>query len=319
MKVFVTRAIPDEGIALLKEKGYEVEINSEDRVLSRDEIIEKAKGVDALLSLLTDDVDGELLDALGGQLKVVSNYAVGYDNIDTDAAKERGVAVTNTPGVLTESVAEYAFSLMLSIAKRIPEADTFTRKGEYEGWEPMLMLGTDVYEKTLGIVGLGRIGEAVARRAVEGFGMKVLYSDPNTNEEFEKQFNAEHRELEDLLKESDFVSVHVPLLPQTKHLIGTHELELMKDSAYLINTSRGPVIDEESLVHALTEKRIAGAALDVFENEPELAPGLADLDNVIITPHIASATKETRGKMSEIAAQNIIAILEGTDPVSRIV
>lgn len=318
MKVFVTHQIPESGITLLKEKGYDVEVSEKDGVLSKEELIEKAKGADALLSLLTDDIDGSVLDAIGPQLKVVSNYAVGYDNIDTKACEERNVAATNTPGVLNESVAEYAFSLILSIAKRIPEADAFTRAGKYEGWAPMLLLGTDVFDKTLGIVGLGRIGAAVAERAAKGFGMKILYSDPNKNEDFEKQTEAEYRELEDLLKESDFVSLHVPLLPATQHLISIEQLSLMKESAYLINTSRGPVVDEHALVEALEQGMIAGAALDVFEDEPALSPGLANLDNVIVTPHIASATVETRGKMSEIAARNIIAILEGEEPISRV-
>lgn len=318
MRVFVTHQIPDSGITLLSDKGYDVEVSDKDGVLSKEELIEKAKGSDALLSLLTDDIDGAILDAIGPQLKVVSNYAVGYDNVDTNACKERNIAVTNTPGVLNESVAEYAFSLILSIAKRIPEADTFTRAGKYEGWAPMLLLGTDVFDKTLGIVGLGRIGAAVAEKAAKGFGMKILYSDPNKNEDFEKQTGAEYRELDALLKESDFVSLHVPLLPATQHLISTEELSLMKESAYLINTSRGPVVDEHALVEALEQGMIAGAALDVFEDEPALSPGLANLNNVIVTPHIASATIETRGKMSEIAARNIIAILDGEEPISRV-
>lgn len=319
MKVFVTRQIPEVGIELLREKGYDVEVSSESRVLTKAEIIEKATGVDALLSLLTDEIDAEVMNSLGDNLKVVSNYAVGYDNINLDAAKERSVAVTNTPGVLTESVAEHTFALLLSLARRIPESDRYTRAGKYKGWAPMLFLGTDVFDKTLGIVGLGRIGAAVAKRAVDGFGMNVVYSDPNQNQDFEKQFNASHLELDDLLQQSDFVSIHVPLLSQTHHLISEEKLALMKETAYIINTSRGPVIDEHALLHALEANLIAGAALDVFEQEPDLTPGLENLENVIVTPHTASATVETRGKMSEIAARNIIAILEGEEPVSRVV
>lgn len=319
MKIFVTRSIPQSGIDLLTEKGYEVEVSLKDRVLTREEIIEKAYGVDVLLSLLTDTIDGELLDALGDNLKLVSNYAVGYDNIDVDACKERRIAVTNTPGVLTESVADHTFALLLSVARRIPEADVYTKQGKYEGWAPQLMLGADVHHKTLGIIGLGRIGAEVAKRAHKGFDMNIVYSDPNRNEEFEKEFNATHKELDNLLKESDFVSVHVPLLPQTKHLISEAQLKSMKKTAYIINTSRGPVIDETALVAAIRNGDIAGCALDVFEDEPQLAPGLADFDSVLLTPHIASSTHETRGKMSEIAAQNIIAIIEETEPVSRII
>lgn len=319
-KIYVTRRIPESGINKLEEKGYEIDINPEDRVLSKEEVIEalKRKPYDAVLCLLTDKIDGEVFDA-APNAKIFANYAVGYNNIDVEAAKEKGIMISNTPGVLTETVAEYTFSLMLSIAHRVVEADKFTRAGKYEGWAPMLMLGTDLSNKTLGVVGLGRIGSRVAYHAVKGFGMKAIYYDIKRNEDFEKECGAEFRDsVDDVLKEADFVSVHVPLLESTVHLINKERLEIMKPSAYLINTSRGPVIDEKALVEALKNKTIKGAAIDVYENEPELAPGLAELDNVIITPHIASATEETRSKMSDLAAENIIAALEGGTPPNLI-
>lgn len=314
-KVFVTRKIPERGIQLLNEKGFSVLVSPFDRVLSKNEIIEMGKGADALLCLLTDKIDGSVLDGIGNQLKIVANYAVGFDNLDLKALSERGIIATNTPGVLTDTVAEHAFSLMLAIAHRISESDRFTRAGKYIGWQPLLLLGQDVSGKTLGILGLGRIGSRVAHHAVLGFDMRVLYYDVKRNEEFEKEFGAVFASTpEELLQKSDFVSVHVPLLPATKHLINAQRLAMMKPTAYLVNTSRGPVIDEVALVDALKRGIIRGAALDVFENEPTLAPGLSELENVILTPHTASATEETRAKMSAVAAENIIAFFEGKTP-----
>ena len=316
MKIYITRKIPESGINKLKEKGYEIDINPEDKVLSKEELLEalKQKPYDAVLCLLTDKIDGEVFDA-APNAKIFANYAVGYNNIDLDAAREKGVMIGNTPGVLTETVAEYTFTLLLAIAHRVVEADKFTRAGKYEGWAPMLLLGTDLSNKTLGIVGLGRIGSRVASHAVKGFGMKVLYYDVKRNEEFEKEYGAEFREsVEGVMKDADFVSVHVPLLESTKRLINKERFAAMKPTAFFVNTSRGQVVDENALVEALKSKTIKGAAIDVYENEPELAPGLAELDNVIITPHIASATEETRSKMSDLAAENIIAALEGGTP-----
>lgn len=317
MKIFITRNIPDAGIKLLQEKGYEVVISPHDRVLSKKELSAALKegNYDALLCLLTDKIDAEVLDAAGTQCKIVANYAVGFDNIDVKTAGERGIVVTNTPGVLTDSVAEHTFTLMLSIAHRIAESDRFTRVGNYIGWEPMLLLGTDVSCKTLGIVGLGRIGSRVAHHAVKGFEMKVVYYDVKRSEEFEQEYGAEYRkDVDDIFREADFISIHVPLLLTTKHLVNAARLTLMKKTAYLINTSRGPVIDEAALVEALKNKVIRGAALDVFEHEPQLAPGLAELESVIVTPHTASATEETRQAMSRLAAQNIIEALESRTP-----
>lgn len=316
-KVFITRKIPDSGIQMLKEKGHEVDINPDDRVLPKGELTSSLKGknYDALLCLLTDKIDAEVMDAAGFQLKIIANYAVGFDNIDVKAAKEKNIMITNTPDVLTETVAEHTFALMLSIAHRIVEADRFTRAGKYMGWEPMLFLGKDLSSKTVGIVGIGRIGSRVAYHAQKGFDAKIIYHDIKKNEAFEQGFKAKYKEkLEDLLQEADFVSLHVPLLESTRHLINAERLKIMKPSAYLINTSRGPIIDEKALVEALQNRIIKGAALDVFENEPELAPGLSELDNVILTPHIASATEETRSAMSELAAKNIIEALEGRTP-----
>ena len=318
MKVFITRRIPEAGIKMLREKGYDVEVSDFDGVLPREKLLEKVKGVDAILSLLTDKINSEIFDAAGPQLKIVANYAVGYDNLDIEAAKKRGIMMTNTPEVLTESVAEHAMALMFAISRRIVESDQFMRDGKYIGWAPMLFLGNDLLGKTLGLVGLGRIGAAVAKRMHDGFEMKIIYTDVKRNEELEKQYHLEYKDLESLLRESDFVSVHVPLLPTTKHLIGEQQLKIMKKTAYLINTSRGPVIDESALVKTLKSGEIKGAALDVYENEPKMAEGLIELPNTVLTPHAASATEETRAKMSELAAENIIAALEGKTPPSLI-
>lgn len=318
MKVFITRQIPEEGPKLLKKAGYEVVVAPQDAVISRDALLQGVRGVNALLPLLTDKIDAEVMDTAGKQLKIIANYAVGFDNIDIAAAQERGIIVTNTPEVLSETVAEHTFALMLALAHRIPEGDRFTRAGKYIGWEPMLLLGRDLSHKTLGIVGLGRIGALVAKHAVKGFDMRVLYYDVKPNQEFEKEYGAKFVALEELLKQADFVSIHVPLLPATRHLMNAERLKLMKKTAYLVNTSRGPVVDEAALVAALQNGTIAGAALDVFENEPKLAPGLSDLENVVLTPHAASATIETRGKMSELAAQNIIAALSGKEPLTPV-
>ncbi len=314
MKVFITRKIPDEGLKLLEGK-VDLEVWEEDRVIPREELLKRVKGVDVLLPLLTDKIDAEVMDAAGSQLKAIANYAVGYDNIDVKAATERKIYVANTPGVLTEAVAEHTFALLLSIARRIPESDRFTRAGKYKGWEPMLLLGSAIEDKTLGIVGLGQIGSRVAEMAVKGMKMKIVYHDLKQDLEFEKKLGAVYKkELDDLLKESDFVSIHVPLLPATKHLINAKNLSLMKETAYLINTSRGPVVDEKALIEVLKKEKIAGAALDVFEEEPKLAPGLTELESVVLTPHTASATIETRGAMSTLAAQAVLEVLAGKAP-----
>jgi glyoxylate reductase len=316
-KIFITRAIPDAGIKKLKEKGYDLYINPYDRALSKEELIEvlKREPYVAVLCMLNDAIDAEGFDAAGKQCKIFANYAVGFDNIDLKAAQEHGIIITHTPGILTNTVAEHTFALMLAITHRIVEGDRFMRAGQFEGPAPMLFLGNDLSGKVVGIVGLGRIGSRVAHHASKGFDAQIIYYNVKRNEEFEREFNAEYKgKIEDLLKEADYVSIHVPLLDSTRHLINAERLRLMKPTAYLVNTSRGAVIDEVALVDALKNKVIKGAALDVFENEPALTPGLADLDNVILTPHIGSATEETREAMSRLASENIIAALEGRMP-----
>jgi glyoxylate reductase len=312
-KVFVTRKILEEGLNMLRER-YDVEVSDYDGVIPREMLLKKVKGADALVSLLTDNIDAEVMDAAGPNLKIIANYAVGYNNIDVEEATKRGIMVTNTPGVLTETTADFAWTLLMAIARRIVEADKFVREGKFRGWEPMLLLGTDVFGATLGIVGFGRIGQAMARRAL-GFNMRVLYYDNSrVDEQIEKELKAAFVDLPTLLKESDFVTLHVPLTKQTHHLIGEKELKMMKKDAYLINTARGPVVDEKALVKALKEGWIKGAALDVFENEPEIEPELLKLDNVVLAPHIASASYATRSKMSVMVAENIIKALNGEVP-----
>lgn len=308
-KVFVTRKIPQKGIQLLR-KHFIVKVYPKDQVIPRKVLLREVKQCDALLSLLTEKIDQEILNA-NPNLKVVSNYAVGYDNIDVKVATAKGIPVCNTPGVLEDAVAEHTFALLMALSKRIVEADQFVRAGKYQRWEPMLLLGTELKGKTIGIIGLGRIGSGVAERARKGMGANVLYHDIRRNKEFEKTYQAKFVSKEELLKKSDFVSLHVPLLPSTRHLIGKRELAMMKKTAYLVNTSRGPVVDEKALVKALQKKQIAGAGLDVYENEPKLTPGLTKLKNAVLTPHTASATLEARTAMSELAAQNIIDVLQG--------
>jgi len=311
-KVFVTRKLPEKALKMIRAE-CDMEINPHDRVLTKEELISGISDKDGMLCLLTDEIDEEVIDS-GRNLRIIANYAVGYNNIDVSAATKRKIPVTNTPGVLTDTTADMAWALIFAIARRVVEADKFTREGMYKGWGPMMFLGGDIYRKTLGIVGLGRIGKSVVRRA-KGFDMRVLYFDAfRADEKVEKELSIKYVSLEELLKESDFVSIHVPLLPSTHHLIGEKELLMMKKTAYLINNSRGPVIDEEALVKALRDKEIAGAALDVFENEPEISPGLADLENVVLTPHISSASIETRTKMAVIAAENLLAGLKGIRP-----
>lgn len=309
-KIFVTRQIPEIGINLLKEKGHEVSIGPEGKI-SKGELLEGVKEVDAILSVLTEKIDGEIMDAAGEQLKIIANYAVGYNNINIAEAKKRNIIVTNTPGVLTDTVADHAVAMIFAIARRIVEADKYTRAGKYKVWGPKLFLGAEITGKTLGIIGFGRIGSAVALRMAKGFDMKIIYYDVHRNEKLEKKYGFIYREIDDLLEKADFISLHTALTEETKHLINADRLKLMKQNACLVNTSRGPIVDEMALIKALKEKKIAGAALDVFEEEPELMPGLIDLDNIILTPHIASGTKGTRDKMAEIAANNIIAVLDG--------
>lgn len=316
MKVVFTQNIPGPAFDLLRACGYEVQLPQNDHQ-TRLELLSLIKDSDAILSLLTDKVDAQFLDSAGKQLKIVANYAIGFDNIDLKEAEKRGIVVTNTPSqTITDAVAEHTFALMVDLAKRIKEADKFVREDLYHGWNPNLLIGTQLLGKKLGIIGLGRIGSVVARIAVKGMGMKVFYTGPSPKEDFEKEFGAEFKTLDQLLSESDFVTLHVPLTPQTTHLINAEKLSLMKKTAYVINTARGPVIDEQALTLSLREGKIAGAGLDVFESEDHITESLRSLDNVILTPHIASATKEARDDMSRIAAENIIAVLSGKKPLN---
>jgi len=311
MKIFVTRKIPEPGLAVLK-KEFTLEVNPEDRVLSKEEIIKGIKGKDGLLCLLTDPIDKEVIDAEPG-LKMIASYAVGYDNIDIAAATKRRIPVSNTPGVLTETTAELAWALLFTVARRIVEGDTFTREGKFTGWAPMLLLGQDVSHKTLGVIGTGRIGTAFALKS-QGFHMNVLYSDEQRNEHLEQQLGATKVSLQKLLKESDFISIHVPLTKGTFHLIDEKELRMMKKTAILINTARGPIINEKALVKALSEQWIFGAGLDVYEKEPALSPEFKQLKNVILQPHTGSGTIETRTKMALMAAENLRIGLQGGIP-----
>ena len=298
----------------LTNSGHEVKVSEFDRPLAEEELVERVKGVDALFSLLTDRIDGDLIDAAGPQLKIISNYAVGFDNVSVKEATDRGVVVTNTPSdEVNESVAEHAWALMLVLARRIVEADEATRKGAYKGWEPNIFLGVNMVGKTLGIVGLGRIGSKVVLRA-KGWGMRVLYNKRTRDEKAEKELGVEYAKLNDLFARSDFVTLHVPLTDKTRHMINKDALAKMKKGAYLINTSRGPVVDEHDLVDALRSGHLAGAALDVFDNEPNINPELIGMENVVLTPHIASATWEARDKMGEQAVEAILDTFAGKKP-----
>jgi glyoxylate reductase len=311
-KVYVTRLIPEIGINMLKHH-FDVKVWGEELPPPRDILLKEVEEVDGLVSLLTDKIDGELLD-YGKNLKIVSNYAVGFDNINVNEATDRGVITTNTPGVLTDTTADLAFTLLMSTARRIVESVNFVKKGNWKTWGPKLLLGQDIYGATLGLIGLGRIGYAVAKRA-KGFDMDLQYYDVFRNEAAEKGLGIKYVELDELIINSDFISIHVPLTPETKHLINKDSLKKMKNSAILVNTARGPIVDEKALYEAIVNGEIAGAGLDVTDPEPmELDNPLLTLDNVIVVPHIASASYVTRNKMAEMAAQNIIAGLKGECP-----
>jgi len=312
-RIFVTRRIPQEGLEILK-RCCQVEVSDYDGVIPRSLLLEKVKNTDGLLVLLTDMIDKAVIHAAGKKLRVISNYAVGYNNIDVVEATKRGIMVTNTPGVLTETTADLAWALLMCIGRRIVEGDKLVRAGKFRGWEPMLLLGTDIYESTLGLIGFGRIGQAVARRA-KGFNLKVIYYDKEpVSPNIEKELGVSYVSLDELLRKSDFISVHVPLTEETFHLIGQEEFSMMKKESYLINTARGPIIDEKALVKALKGGVIRGAALDVFENEPAIEQELMTLDNVVIVPHIGSASYRTRTKMAIMAAKNLISALKGERP-----
>jgi glyoxylate reductase len=337
-RLFLTRRIPEPGMVLIRE-AFDVTGGEEDRPLERDALLRGAAGAEVLLCLLTETIDGAVMDAAGPSLRVISNMAVGVDNIDVAAATARGILVTNTPGVLTDATADLAWALILSTVRRVVEGDSMVREGRFQRWSPFMLLGRSVAGATLGIVGMGRIGQAVARRAA-GWDMKVIYTRasgplpaaqapagaPGAAGAAAPSVTGagigaapaaawQYRvSLDDLLREADIVSLHVPLTADTRHLIGARELALMKPGAYLINTARGPVVDEVALVEALRGGHLGGAGLDVYEREPELAPGLVALPNAVLLPHLGSATVETRGRMAELAALNAIAAVRG-EPV----
>ncbi len=315
-KIFLSRIIPDAGMKVLRESEFEVEILQSEQPLPPEKLQQKVKDIHGLICLLDDKIDQQLLDA-ATNLEVVSNMAVGYNNINIDYAEKKGIAVCNTPGILSQSTAELAWALLFSIARRIPESDSFMRKGKFTGWMPMLMLGGDIAGQTLGVIGTGRIGTAFALMS-KGFNMRVLYSG-KPNKILDKELQAENVDFDTLIRESDFISLHIPMRPENHHLIGKRELNMMKNTAYLINTARGPVIDEHELVIALKKKIIAGAALDVYENEPALCEGLNKLDNVVLTPHTGSATVAVRNRLAIMAVENCLRILRGEKGENRIV
>ena len=314
MRVLITyRNIPAPGLIERLRQRFDVLVNRNDGYMSRQDLLQAVKGIDGLISLLNERVDAELLDR-APLLKVVSNYAVGYNNVDVDTATSRGVMVTNTPDVVTDATADLAWALLMAIARDVYLVDRYVRSGEWKEWRPEQFISADITGATLGIIGLGRIGQAMAKRAV-GFDMRVLYADAHrANHEVEQRCRAEYAALDDLLKESDFVTIHAPLDAQTHHLIDARALALMKPTAYLVNAARGPIVDESALVAALQRRAIAGAALDVYENEPHLAEGLAELDNVILVPHLGANSRRTRERMAAMTADNVIAALSGDVP-----
>jgi glyoxylate reductase len=308
-KVFVTRLIPEKGLELIRDV-CDLDVWPNEMPPTREELLQHVRGVDGLLCLLTEQIDGDVMDEAGPQLKVISNLAVGFDNIDVRAATARKIPVGNTPEVLTDATADFAFALMMSVTRRILEGERYIRDGKWKTWGPLVLLGGELTGTTLGLIGFGRIGKAMARRAL-GFDMRVIYYDPNEKKPG-SDLKATPVDFETLLAESDFISVHTPLTPDTRHLIDSQALSKMKPNAVLVNTARGPIVDPEALYEALKEKRIFGAGLDVTEPEPlPLDSPLLTLDNIVITPHIASASKATRDKMAWMAARNLIAGVKG--------
>jgi glyoxylate reductase len=314
--ILVSRGLPEEARGLIP-SDVDVDLNGPETALSKVDLIRRLKGRQGLICQITDTIDDEVLASEPG-LKVVSNIAVGYNNIDVQAARRRGVVVTNTPDVLTETTADFAWALLMAAARRVVEADAYARSGQWKAWKWDLLWGLDVHGKTLGIVGFGRIGRAVARRAL-GFDMRVLYSDAvRADAGVERELRATYVDRDRLFRESDFVSLHTPLLPETRHLIDERTLRSMKKSAVLVNAARGPIVDEAALVRALTERWIAAAGLDVFEEEPKIHPGLLTLTNVVLAPHIASASFDTRLAMATLAVRNCLAVLDGKPPLTPV-
>jgi len=309
--IYITRKIPEAGLKILKEKGITFDMSLNTYPPKKKDIIKnlKKKPYDGVLSFLTDEIDSDVFDACP-TAKIFANFSVGFNNIDIEEAKKRGIEASNTPNTSDLAVAEHTIALMFALTTRLVEGDRFVKNGKYKGWDPELLVGTDMEGKVIGIIGGGHIGIKVAKMLYGGFGTKIIYSDIQQNTELEKSFSAERKETADILREADIVTIHAPLLPSTKHLINKDNIKTMKKSAFIVNTARGPIIDENALVDALKNKIIRGAALDVYEFEPKLARGLSKLENVILTPHIASARTSARNQMAEIAVKNIISVFE---------
>lgn len=315
-KIFITHKIPEKGVQLLLKKGFEVEVYSKEKLISKHELIKKVKDADAIISLLTDKIDREVIDTMQ-RCKVIANYAVGFNNIDIDYANEKGIIVTNTPDVLTDSTADLTLALVLASLRRFNEGEKMMRTNKFKGWRPELLLGYELKDKVFGIIGMGRIGFEVAKRAF-AFGCKIVYYSNNRNIEAEKLFNARKVSLRALMKNSDIISLHIPLTSKTKKLLNAELLSLMKPSSVLINTARGEIIDEKFLISILKQKKIFAAAFDVYENEPNINIDLLKLKNVVLLPHLGSATHEARNAMSELAAKNVIAVLSGKKPLTPV-
>lgn len=318
--IYITRKIPEAGLKLLREKGITFDIGLEKCAPSKKDILKalKKKPYDGVISFLTDTIDKEIFDACP-TAKIFANFSVGYDNVNLEDARSHNIFITNTPGTSSTAVAEHTVALMLALTTRLVEGDEFMRQGKYKGWNPDLFVGTDMKGKTIGLIGAGQIGTEVAKILHYGFGSKIIYSDVSDCVELDNIENTTRMTTEEVLREADIVSLHVPLLPSTRHLINADSLKIMKKTAFLINTSRGPVVDEKALVYALKNNIIRGAALDVFEFEPKLTKGLAKLPDVIITPHIASARQSARDLMSEIAAKNIISVFETGKAINSVI
>ncbi len=316
-RVLLTRRMPSDAAEVLTAAGHAVDMFDTSEPPPRAELIARARGCAGMITMLSDPVDAEFLDAVGSSLRIVANYAVGFDNIDLEACRKRNIRVSNTPGVLTEATADLAWSLILSAARNVAEGDRVMRAGKWQGWAPTQLLGLELSGATLGILGAGRIGSAVARRSI-GFRMRVIYTDPSANEALERELGARRVDLDRLVSESDVLSLHIPMTPEAHHLIGAAQFKAMKPTAVLVNTARGAIVDEAALIEALRNKEIAAAGLDVYEHEPRVAPGLVELPNVVLLPHLGSATTVTRGKMAAMAADNVVAVLAGREPPNAV-
>ena len=315
-KVYVTRRLPEKVMQLM-DKKFEYDVSPEERLATREELINGVKNYGAIVTMLNDNIDSEIISMAGPDLKLIANYGVGFNNIDVKAANSRGIYVSNTPGVLTDATADIAFTLLFSAARRVIEGDNIVRTSTF-AWAPKYMLGYDITGKTVGIIGPGRIGSNFGKKAALGFNMKVLYYGRHNSSELDSIGAERVAELQDLLKRSDFVTIHVPLTPETRHLIGAGELAMMKATAILINTSRGPVVDEKALADALSKKVIAAAGLDVYENEPDVEPALKTLNNVVLMPHLGTSTFETRENMGFLVVKNIEDVFAGNEPQNMV-